>query len=227
MNCLEFSNNLDIVYNNIMSNIAPPINEYEKSIFLTRAQEEIVAELIKQFEQSEQAREYLKPLIVTTKLTTPVVNTNKISETSITYELPLDIQHITLEKVKLTNVTSLVNVKVVSHDMYDHISDNPFKGPNNTRVLRIDGYENTPIAELITNGKIITYYFLKYIKNPYPIILEDLSVDYMGNTINGKHTPLSPTLSASELPVSLHYTIVDRAAQLAKIAYQGQLTNNQ
>ena len=42
MNHIEFSNEFDVLYNNIMSNAAPGLNEYEKSVFLTKAQEEIV-----------------------------------------------------------------------------------------------------------------------------------------------------------------------------------------
>ena len=33
----EFSNEFDVLYNNIMSNAAPGLNEYEKSVFLTKA----------------------------------------------------------------------------------------------------------------------------------------------------------------------------------------------
>lgn len=42
MTCEEFSNEFDILYNNIMSNQAPGLDEYEKSVFLTRAQDDIV-----------------------------------------------------------------------------------------------------------------------------------------------------------------------------------------
>ena len=42
MNNNEFSNQFDVLYNNIMSNEAPGLNEYEKSVFLTKAQDEIV-----------------------------------------------------------------------------------------------------------------------------------------------------------------------------------------
>ena len=38
----EFSNQFDVLYNNITSNQAPGLNEYEKSVFLTKAQSEIV-----------------------------------------------------------------------------------------------------------------------------------------------------------------------------------------
>jgi len=42
MNTEEFSNEFDILYNSITSNQAPGLDEYEKSVFLTRAQEELI-----------------------------------------------------------------------------------------------------------------------------------------------------------------------------------------
>lgn len=38
----EFSNEFDVIYNNITSNQAPGLDEYEKSVFLNKAQEEVV-----------------------------------------------------------------------------------------------------------------------------------------------------------------------------------------
>lgn len=42
MNTTEFSNEFDVLYNNITSNQAPGLDEYEKSVFLTRAQDDIL-----------------------------------------------------------------------------------------------------------------------------------------------------------------------------------------
>lgn len=38
----EFSNQFDVLFNNITSNQAPGLNEYEKAVFLTKAQDELV-----------------------------------------------------------------------------------------------------------------------------------------------------------------------------------------
>ena len=40
----EFSNEFDVLYNSITSNQAPGLDEYEKSVFLTKAQSEIIRE---------------------------------------------------------------------------------------------------------------------------------------------------------------------------------------
>lgn len=42
MTTQEFSNEFDILYNNVMSNQAPGLDEYEKSVFLNKAQKDIV-----------------------------------------------------------------------------------------------------------------------------------------------------------------------------------------
>ena len=42
MTLQEFSNEFDDLYNNVMSNSAPGLDEYEKSVFLTKAQDEVI-----------------------------------------------------------------------------------------------------------------------------------------------------------------------------------------
>lgn len=42
MTTQEFTNEFDVFYNNVASNAAPGLNEYEKSVFLTKAQSELV-----------------------------------------------------------------------------------------------------------------------------------------------------------------------------------------
>jgi len=38
----EFSREFDLLYNNINSGLAPSLTDYEKSVFLTKAQEELI-----------------------------------------------------------------------------------------------------------------------------------------------------------------------------------------
>ena len=71
MNVQEFSNTFDTLLqpyitkdiNGNQNNLA--FDEYEKSIFLTKAQEQIVLELYQELEQSEENRKYLSNLIKT------------------------------------------------------------------------------------------------------------------------------------------------------------------
>ena len=64
MTCEEFSREFDILYNNITSNQAPGLNEYEKSVFLTQAQESIILEMYSEkFESTEDVTSYLNALV--------------------------------------------------------------------------------------------------------------------------------------------------------------------
>ena len=42
MTAKEFSDQFDVGYNNITSNQAPGLSEYDKSVFLTKAQDELL-----------------------------------------------------------------------------------------------------------------------------------------------------------------------------------------
>ena len=44
MTTTEFSTEFDVLYNNITSNQAPGLNLYEKSVFLTKAQSQLISE---------------------------------------------------------------------------------------------------------------------------------------------------------------------------------------
>ena len=48
----DFSIEFDLLFNNIASNKAPGLNDYEKSLFLTQAQELVVRGLYSSGEQS-------------------------------------------------------------------------------------------------------------------------------------------------------------------------------
>ena len=91
----EFSNEFDILIQSyssqptfgITDNLA--FTEYEKSVFLTRAQEELVIALYSgdntndiSFEKTEEVRRYLSSLVKTKKLT-QVQSDNAISKNSI------------------------------------------------------------------------------------------------------------------------------------------------
>ena len=70
MTTKEISVEFDILYNNISSGAAPNLNEYEKSVFLTKAQRELVQMYYSgknahynSFESDEEVRRYLDTLI--------------------------------------------------------------------------------------------------------------------------------------------------------------------
>ena len=210
----EFSIEFDILYNNISSNKAPGLNEYEKSVFLTKSQEQIVTELYSgrnntynSFEETEEQRRYLSNLVYTESLYKVDGSTDNLYDTSYCYELPSDMLFITAEIVKLDN-NKIASVYPVSQDELTKIIKNPFRGPSKNRVLRLD--LNSNLVELVTDTNTnIKDYKIRYIKKPNPIILESLP-EGDSLTINNKSSE-----SKCELDSSLHRTILDRAVALA------------
>ena len=206
----EFSIEFDILYNNISSNKAPGLNEYEKSVFLTKAQEQIVTELYSgrnttynSFEETEEQRRYLHSLITTSSLEESTEIDDIITSNSSVYKLPENIMFITYETAILTG-NKEVTVYPVSQDELSKIIKNPFRGPSNNRVLRLDLGNNS--IEVISNYDI-TKYLIRYIRKPNPIILVDLEDDLSINGVTEE--------SECELDSSLHRTILDRAVALA------------
>lgn len=221
MTISELSNEFDILYNNATSNQAPGLNEYEKSVFLTQAQEAIVTELYNgnvqtSFESNEAVTRYLSSLVVT-QSTTPSEVTGGLSTVldSTIYKAYLsdDILFIVYEGASLNDGTNTSKAIVVpsKHDNIYKLVENPFRGPNKNRVLRLS-VENNQV-ELLSPYTISTY-VVRYLKKPSPIILTDL--DGEGISINN----YSSESGFLEVPEALHRTILLRAVQLAKAVWQ-------
>lgn len=221
MTNLEFSNEFDILYNSITSNSAPGLDEYEKSVFLTMAQESVVRDLYTgslvgvSFEEQESLRRYLSNMVLTTYPEEITEDTpDPISDTSVFYKLPTDVFFITYESAVIKDDSAgcksgkKVDVYPVTQDKYNQIIKNPFRGTTDRRVLRIDA--GLDIVELVYKYKIEKYY-IKYVKKPKPIILVDLSTLDSTLSIN-KESVETPC----ELNDSLHRTILEKAVALAK-----------
>jgi hypothetical protein len=204
----EWIQEFDLLYNSINSNIAPALDDYEKSVFLTMAQEELVKTLysggaskLDGFESSEQLRRALAILIK--ESTVSVYTTNSTNLGGVLYKLPDDVLYIIYEYIHYDPKDQKQDKIIVptTHDDYYKTYNNPFKRPSSNRALRLDYNDNT--VEII-GGDINGAYIIRYLRKPQPIILTDLtgSNDY----INGKQS-----VSLCELDDSLHRTILQTA----------------
>ena len=209
MSNTEFSNQFDVLYNNIMSNAAPGLNEYEKSVFLTQAQRDIIIGVYNgreipglSFESTEEARRYLSELI--REYTLPNVGTTR------EIDIPSNLWFIVLEQATLEGQNKIIEVIPTKQDFLTSCLNNPFRGPSKNRVLRVD-IEGK--IKLYSKYDIDTYY-MSYIIKPNPIILEDLSESDL--TIEG-----NSNISESNVNPLLHQAILERAVALAKAAYIG------
>ena len=227
MTIQEFSNAFDTLLNSYNTQAAYGeqaskreivLDEYEKSVLLTQAQEEIVVNLYNgrnpygaAFEGTEELRRYLESLVKTKKyLSEDATESTGVNENSVFFKLPNDIAFITLEQVTFDDELlgcydgSVASVYPVTQDEYEKVKNNPFRGPTKYKVIRLDPGDN--LVELVSKYKIGTY-LLRYLSRPNPIILEDLPNEL---TVNGKNTERE-----CELNPILHDTILTRAVQLA------------
>lgn len=225
MNAKEFSNTFDTLLQPYITkesfseqnNLA--FDEYEKSVFLTKAQEQIVLELYQELEQSEEVRKYLSNLIKTANFA-PIGEQDEslINSNFKSYKVELrdTILFMIYEQCTLSDENNCINGRIVSvvptiHDDLDKVLKNPFKSPNSRKVIRLD-FDNK--IELISKYNISNYK-VRYLKKPNPIILvkleDNLSIDNNAEVSSGETNPI------------LHERIVQRAVQLA---VQSKLKSN-
>ena len=224
----EFSDGFSTLLNSFGVTPNITLDEYEKSTFLTNAQEQLIIDIYsgrniiygKSFEQTEEIRRYLSNLVETYETSTKVTGKLGLSKDSVFFEIPQDTWFITYEVAFLKDsrlgCLDGIEASVVplpQDDLY-RAKDNPFRGPSKDRVLRLD--IKSDLAELISKYNVDRY-LMRYISQPTPIILVDLPD---GLSINGVSTE-----SECELNPVVHRAILERAVQLAIIS-KTQLTGN-
>lgn len=194
----ELSNEFDVIVNSYDNSQSLVFNEYEKSIYLTKAQEYIIKDLYRNYEGTEELNSYLKTLIKDKTYTIE-------DSTNIELDYPDNFLYILKEYANINTTcksNSRVDVLPITQDEYNEVVENPFRG-SKSKVLRLE--ENK--IKLITDLPIISY-TMTYLSNPSPIILIDLP---NGLTINNE-SEKSTTIETSE---SIHREILDKAVQLA------------
>lgn len=225
----ELNNEFDIHYNSIAGQSSPNLDLYEKSIFFTKAQLELVKDYYdpqsnrkqKGFEASEKRRTDLKELIKNYKSLIYFSDNNAIDSNSKFFNIPNDVFIITNEKGIIKDTGCFegksLNIKPMTQDEYNIQIDNPFKRPNEKVAWRLDfsKINNNKVVEIVTPYKI--EYNLRYIKYPKPIILGDLDILFPSEnlSIDGQTSP-----STCELDIEIHKEIVDRAVELALRDYK-------
>ena len=229
MNISEFSNAFTTLLNSYStqplygegeSKADIVLDEWEKSVLLTNAFEDIVKELYtgnylgNSFESSERLRRELD-FLVTTETLNSTNSTFKLADDKFThtiYKLDSDCLYIIYEQVQWQDINDCLNNKIadvypVTHDDYWRVRNNPFKGPNSRRVLRLDAGDKT--IELVSSFPIGNY-TIRYIKYPEPIILVDLEGDL---NIRGKNTVTDNSILQKSK--AIHQDILERAVRMA------------
>lgn len=192
------------------------LDEYEKSLFLTKAQEDLVQALYsgesiegESFEHTERLRRYLSKLNKEKSIEADAYkDILGIDNNSKVFTLPDDLWFITYEAVKVSSDDcyngKYVQVIPTRQDEYHRRVNNPFRGASKRRALRLD-VEDNKVEIVYPLG--IDFYYVKYLRKPQPIILQDLPDNL---SINGVSTE-----TECELKDVLHQKILERAVMLA------------
>ncbi len=230
MTNVEFSNQFDVLYNNIMSNQAPGLDDYEKSVFLTMAQDDIVNayfnpksnKLLEGFDNSAQRQVDFSTIIAVETITDFNTYTSEFDTRDDGVKavvMPNDIMMVIGEKLEVLRDSNRVTLNVVplNYIEYERQMSKPYKRPAQYQAWRIsDGGTTLRRVTLIAgpNDEIIKY-IIRYVKKPQAIILSNLD----NLTIDGKSTPQECVLDSS-----LHLDILKRAVELAKASYIGDMS---
>lgn len=194
------------------------LDEYEKSVLLTKAQEELVMSYYDgkniygdSFEATEELRRQLDSLVKTKVYTTQdMIEGTGVSNNSVFFQLPSDLAFITMEQITYNDESlgcyngSRINVQPTRQDEYNKIKNNPFRGATKYKALRLDAGDG--IVEIISKYQVGNY-LIRYVSKPEPIILEDLPD---GLTIEGVSVATECKLNSI-----LHKIILERAVLMA------------
>lgn len=158
----EFSTEFDVLYNSITSNAAPGFNDYEKSVLLTLAQEELIKSYFVANNNTtgvgldgSQKRHYdfstlikVKTLdniisnILTAKVEIPMLN----RDANNMFLVPNDVFLVLNEHLIVKNNSYIVFP--ISYDSYNLLMSKPFPYPNKRQAWRLDSSINGEIAAL-------------------------------------------------------------------------------
>ena len=281
MTTTEFSNQFDLLFNNISSNQAPGLNEYEKSVFLTKAQDEIVKNYFqaesngntvkKGFDDTAIRQMDFSDLIVSKTIqeetgdnAVPSVDPRalvyKISKDDRVYIIINESLYLMVNQEGKLKVNGIRQVVPIKYTEYMRLMSKPFKEPLKNMAWRIitQGREgdadvdiSTPVGEPISDPTTVAksvsskieivitsadknkykrdgetntiQYNIRYVRKPRPIILTNLS-DSFGEdlSIDGYKQAMT-----CELNESTHEAILQRAVELAKIAWAGNANDVQ
>lgn len=229
MTNLEFSLEFNTLFNNINSGYAPGINEYEKSVFLTKAQEEIMKNYLNPlgnkyqegFDGSLKRDVDFATLVTTSRIAVRNTTLASIDKRAIHFNLPTDL-FVILNEVYEAGSKSY-QVVPVSFSEYTQLMSKPYKEPLKDQAWKLTTNGSSTLVTTVipnsnaSNGSLT----VRYIRRPKPIVLTDLSSveEELGLPTNTLSINGVKTSSPCEMPEELHREILDRAIEIAKVAY--------
>lgn len=223
----EFEDQFDVLYNSITSNQAPGLDIYEKSVFLTKAQDEVIKsyfdprsnKVMEGFDGSERRQIDFSRITKTGSFDTFEDALYDPRGNSKSTTIPSDVLMFLNERVEVTRAGSTnpvyLTVIPIQYNEYNRLMSKPFKRPLYYQAWRVLNYSDASKADLVVGpSDIITKYSIRYVRRPNPIVLGDLE----GLSIEGVSNN-----SECEVDPILHPEILQRAVEFAKAVYIGDL----
>lgn len=224
----EFSNEFDVLYNNIMSNAAPGLNEYEKSVFLTKAQDEVIKNYFNPkgnkyqegFDDSAKRQIDFSMLMKTIELTplNPAIGLH-LGQNIQFYSMPQDIMLYINEFLDVTRKGKLQRLTVIplKDDEYARLMSKPFKRPLKYQAWR-----------LISSGAAMEYTYTDYAGIAVEIAKDpeiDATSDFIYQNINRRSIEIvdATTIKIDGLYLSSDGSLV--GVQSSSIALQQDIVS--
>lgn len=240
----EFEDEFDVLYNSITSNQAPGLDPYEKSVFLTKAQYEVLkAYFDPRTNKSQQGYDGSEIRQIDFSMVTVVHDYVGDEFSDAVFDPRPNNKSVVLEKDILIPInewvsvtrngnTEYLQVAPIMYDEYRRLMSKPYKRPIKYQAWRLlNTSDGANRADLIVGpNDTLVRYSMRYVKRPRAIILsplEGVTLDgYFGAKSDG--TPTKKVGEATqgiecELDPILHPEILQRAVELAKAAYTGDL----
>lgn len=210
MTTTEFSLELDIIYENINKNGAPGLDDFEKSVILTHAEELYVKEILK----VEPSGDRFPDLI--TVYSSATINAGDYGTNS--FRVPLPSNYIKFLNERITDGTDTLQIFPISNEELQIKKSKAYAYPPRRRAWRISSDNSGGQAEIYPRpGYTPTSYTCRYVRKPLPIIIADISPD----TIDGLSA-----VTECELDAGLHRDILKIAATLAEQYYMDKYGSN-
>jgi hypothetical protein len=235
------SNEFDVRYDNVSSKSAPALDDYEKSVFLTRGMYSLLDLALSDNipEGHSKSTEIYKKLIesyYTLAQLGESTTRQKIVSNAVFYARNPETYKVLMEQAKLSSDEPLLNghtsqVVPIPYDRVLNVIRNPFLGAQKDRVIKVDsgleGVSDT-IQLIPPTNATIERYISQIIRKPYPIIVSDLATTFPTESLSiyGKTTPYS-AIEATDVSEIVHKEIVEEAVKFAILHYkENSLSNN-
>lgn len=237
MTTSEFSRQFDVRFNNVASNLAHGVTEYEKSLYLTQAQLEIIKNYFNPkgnkyqegFDMSPKRDVDFSSITKFKRITTSSLYNASFGIKSVQLTINDDVLMILNDRFNynLSVVSGLyaynTNVVPITYTQYQSVLAKPYKNPPSRQTWRIihtggntTGYIGIElIPKSIFDNALGFEYLVRYIQRPTPIITSTLTGGY---TIQGL-TAITQCLLVPEI----HDEILNRAVELCRADYLGDI----